>query len=86
MNRGVAASEVAVEHIGIEWSDRSHEHCHGLEALVESLVSGQITVPEARAVEAHIPVAEVVDHKIADGASRLGEFVVFYVVGHFFHE
>ena len=86
VHRSGAAGEVAVEHIGVERSDGCHEQRHLGEAFVERLVGAQIAVPEASAIESHIPVAKVVDHKFADSASCFGEFVVFNVSRYICHE
>ena len=74
------AYQVAIEAVGIERSIRCHELGNGLQAGIERTISSlfvgiHLAAPETLAVEAHVPVREVVLHKIADSSSGFGGFV-----------
>ena len=74
--------QVAIEAVGIVGSDGRHEVTHGEEAFVECLISRNLILchfacPEAFAVQAHIPVREVVRHEGFNQATRTCRFVFF---------
>ena len=83
--------QVGIEHISIERSDGCHQLSHGFEACIEclecrELVLRHTTAPETFAVQADIPVGEVVIHEFGNETSRLCGFV-FIVAGiHVLHQ
>ena len=93
-NHLVAAShgnQVAVEHVGIERCDGRHQLGHRLEASIEGLISRELifshtTTPEAFAVEAHIPVRQVVVDEIGYQSASLGRLVVVVAGIHILHQ
>ncbi len=73
--------EIAEDAVGNERCERCREQCHGLQTGVErlvgrQLVGGHLTAPEALAVEAYVPVGEVLAHEFLDGAGRRRGVVV----------
>ena len=85
------AYEVAIEAVGIERCIGCHEQGYGLEAgikcLVRCLLVGiHLTAPETLAVQSHVPVAEVVLHKVGDSASGFGGFVGVVCLGYLLNE
>ncbi len=84
-------SEVSVKAVGEERRNRSHEQCDRLKARIQGLISREFilihfSAPEAFAVEAHIPVAEIVIDKIIYGAGSLGGLVIVKRLLHFTDE
>ena len=84
MHRGLTAGEVTVQAVAVERGHGSHEQGHGGEALVQGLVGGQLVgghraAPEAFAVQANEPVAQVAVHKVADGTGGAGGLIVLKV-------
>lgn len=69
---GIQVGEDAVGHEGREGRGESR---HGLQAGIKSLVSGEFVIahaaaPETFAVQANVPVREVLAHEILYGARR----------------
>ncbi len=87
VNRLQLAAEVVVELIGIEGSERCEQTGHRGEAGVERLIGGALVgahllTPETLAVEAHIPVAQVVVDETVDEAAGARRVVVVELSGH----
>ena len=77
----IAISEVAIETIGEEGRHGRNQFGQSKQTGIKCLVCGEFvgghfTGPETFAVEAHIPVAEVVEHEVVDGTSGFSRFVV----------
>ena len=73
--------QVGIETVGKERRNGSHERSHRFEAGVECLVSRKfvgihVPAPETFAVEAHIPVAEVVIDKVRYGTAGTRRFII----------
>ena len=88
---GYGRHEVGIEAVGVEGREGRHEHCHGAQAAEERLVGREfvgvhLSGPEALAVEAHVPVAEVGVHEGGDGAGGACGLVVVEVGFHLFHQ
>ena len=71
MNALLAAAQIHVELVGIEGCkgcyQLGHSHQTGVESVVSrALVGTHLLAPETFAVEAHIPVAQVVVDKLVD--------------------
>ena len=83
--------QIAVEAVGIERRVRCHKLGNGLEAGVEScvrclFVSIHLSAPKTLAVEAHVPVREIVLYKIRDSSSGFGRFVCLVRLSDFLDE
>ena len=81
MDRTVAARQVGVETVGIEGRYRSDQHGYSGQTAVKGLIGREfvcvhLLAPETFAVEAHIPVREVVVDKVAYRSGRFGRFVI----------
>ena len=85
------AYEVAIESVGVERRVGCHEQGNGLQAGIKRLVSRllvgiHLTAPETLAVQSHVPVAEVVLHKVGDSTSGFGGFVGVVCLGYLLNE
>ena len=85
LHRG--SGQIAVQPIGIEGREGSHQQSHRLQAFVQGLISGKfigahLAGPETAAVQTHIPVRQVVVDKRIDGAGSLGGLIVVQIGGH----
>ncbi len=86
-----SCNQVGIEHISIERSDGCHQLSHGFEACIEclecrELVLRHTTAPETFAVQADIPVGEVVVHEFGNETSCF-RGLVFIVAGiHVLHQ
>ena len=79
--------KVGIELVGIEWSDWCHQPSHGLKTCIEclicrELVGSHLSSPETLAVEAHIPVREIVAHEGLDQSSGYCRLVGVVVLIH----
>ena len=77
--------KVGIELVGIEWSDWSHQSSHGLKTCIECLISRELvgchlSSPETLAVEAHIPVREIVAHEGLNQSSSYSWLVCVVVL------
>ena len=78
--------EVEIQLVGIEWGERSQQFGHCFKASIQRLVSAELVLahlltPETFAIEANIPVTEVVVHKsINQSASPCGVVVVHFAL------
>ena len=74
--------EVREDAVGDERCERRCEHRDGLKTGVQRLIGRQFVFrhaasPEPLAVEAHVPVREVLAHELLNGAGRRSRVVVF---------
>ena len=88
---GSSGGQVGVQTVGKERRYGSNQQSHRLQTCEQSLISRQFVVvhlaaPETLAVEAHIPVAQVVAHEIRDGACSLCRLIVVEVGRHFLNQ
>ena len=71
------ATQVVIQLVGIEWSERSQEFGNGHQTSIERLVSAELILahllaPETFAVQANVPVGEVVVDESVDQATCTG--------------
>ena len=91
MNRRGRPGQVAVQAVHVERRDGSSQDGHFHQNLVKGLVGGILVgpflaTPVALAVQADIPVAHLVAHKVLDQPAGRGDIVILIGGEHLGHE
>jgi len=83
--------EIGKDAVSIERNYRRGQQSHRLKACIERLVCRELvlvhaTAPVTLAVEAHVPVGEILGHKIRDGTPRRGDVIVVITLTRLFNQ
>ena len=83
--------QVTIEAVGVERSIGRHQLGYGLEACIERqvrrlFVGIHLAAPETLAVQANVPVTEVILHKIRDESACLRRLVSLVVSSHLLYQ